>query len=108
MTFHATITNIALNRLRAATGVAGILESGLASNKLSRENALRMIAFCNLVVTQAPNQKEEERLWVTLRQGLARIAFILQEHDPLGLKDELRAHLPEEMFTQQPRHHDNP
>ncbi len=89
MTYQKTVSDAALNRLRAAAGVVGIIESGLASERLTRENALRMLAFCNSVVIQTATQKEEERLLATLRQGLTRISLALSQHDPLGLRDEL-------------------
>jgi len=97
MNHQTNTTTLALNRLRAATGIIGIVETGLNADKLSRKNALKMIDFCKWVATQNATEKEEERLLTSLQQGLARIAEVLSQHDPLELKNEVAELLPQEM-----------
>ncbi len=69
--------------------MTGILASGLTENKLSRENALRMIELCKSAALQSATQKEEERLLAATKEGLVHIASLLAKDDPLDLLDSL-------------------
>ena len=63
----------ALNRLRAATALIPIIESGLADSRISVERAALMAAFCEWAAENPPDDPEAARLARAVADGLQRI-----------------------------------
>ena len=63
----------ALNRLRAATALIPIIESGLADSRISIERAVLMASFCEWTTENPPDDPEAARLAKTVGNGLKRI-----------------------------------
>jgi hypothetical protein len=70
-----------LNRLRAASALIPIIESGLAEGKLTVERATLMASFCNLALTAKPEDAEQVRLAEQIARGLEglRVKFAMAE-----------------------------
>jgi hypothetical protein len=67
-----------LNRLRAASALIPIIESGVADSKLSIERASLMASFCEWVVNRDPQGAEEVKLAEAVVDGLARLRTTLR------------------------------
>ena len=67
----------ALNRLRAATALIPIIESGLADSRISAERAALMAAFCEWATENPPEDAEAARLARSVADGLQRIKLRL-------------------------------
>ena len=67
----------ALNRLRAATALIPIIESGLAASRLSAERAALMTSFCEWAAENPPDDPEAARLARAVDDGLQRIKLSL-------------------------------
>lgn len=62
-----------LNRLRAASALIPIIESGLAEGKLSIERATLMGAFCDWASKLTPEDSDQVRLVEQIDEGLERL-----------------------------------
>lgn len=67
----------ALNRLRAATALIPIIESGLADSRISVERAALMAAFCEWAAENPPDDPEAARLAGAVADGLQPIKLRL-------------------------------
>ncbi|MEF8706560.1 MAG: hypothetical protein V5B07_09005 [Candidatus Accumulibacter sp. UW27] len=67
----------ALNRLRAATALIPIIESGLADSRISAERAALMAAFCEWATENPPEDPEAAKLARAVADGLQRIQLRL-------------------------------
>lgn len=67
----------ALNRLRAATALIPIIESGLADSRISVERAALMAAFCEWAAESPPDDPDAARLARAVADGLQRIKLRL-------------------------------
>ncbi|QKS29596.1 MAG: hypothetical protein HT579_12175 [Candidatus Accumulibacter similis] len=67
----------ALNRLRAASALIPIIESGLADSRISVERAALMAAFCEWAAENPPDDPEAARLAESVTDGLQRIRLML-------------------------------
>ena len=62
-----------LNRLRAASALIPIIESGLAEGKLSIERAMLMGSFCEWASKVTPEDSDQGRLVEQIAEGLERL-----------------------------------
>ena len=67
----------ALNRLRAATALIPIIESGLADSRISAERAALMASFCEWATENPPDDPEAAKLARSVADGLQRIKLRL-------------------------------
>lgn len=67
----------ALNRLRAASALIPIIESGLAESRISVDRAALMAAFCEWAAENPPDDPEAARLARAAADGLQRIKLRL-------------------------------
>ncbi|WP_374691314.1 hypothetical protein [Accumulibacter sp.] len=63
----------ALNRLRAASALIPIIESGLADSRISVDRAALMASFCEWAAESPPDDPETARLARSVADGLQRI-----------------------------------
>ncbi|HCN68520.1 MAG TPA: hypothetical protein DIT03_09685 [Candidatus Accumulibacter sp.] len=63
----------ALNRLRAASDLIPIIESGLADSRISVDRAALMASFCEWAAENPPDDPEAARLARAVADGLQRI-----------------------------------
>lgn len=67
----------ALNRLRAASALIPIIESGLTDSRISVDRAALMAAFCEWAAENPPDDPEAARLARSVTDGLQRIRLRL-------------------------------
>ena len=67
----------ALNRLRAATALIPLIESGLADSRISADRAALMASFCEWATQNPPDDPEAARLARSVADGLQRIKLRL-------------------------------
>ena len=67
----------ALNRLRAATALIPIIESGLAASRISAERAALMASFCEWATENSLDDPEAAKLARSVADGLQRIKLRL-------------------------------
>ena len=67
----------ALNRLRAATALIPIIESGLADSRISTERAALMASFCEWATENPLDDPEAAQLARSVADGLQRIKLRL-------------------------------
>jgi len=63
----------ALNRLRAASALTPITDSGLADSRISVDRAALMASFCEWAAENPPDDPEAARLARAVADGLQRI-----------------------------------
>lgn len=61
------------NRLRAASALIPIIESGLHDGKLSEDKAKQMLLFCEWAMNADATDHDEIALKVAIRAGLIRL-----------------------------------
>jgi len=61
------------NRLRAASALIPIIESGLDDGKLSEDKARQMISFCEWAMSNEVTELDEIALKVTILDGMRRL-----------------------------------
>lgn len=62
------------NRLRAASALIPIIESGLDDGKLSEDKARQMICFCEWALGSEASELDEIELKATIREGVIRLS----------------------------------
>lgn len=70
-----------LNRLRAASALIPIIESGLAESKLSAERAALTASFCEWAAEITPSDPEESKLSESIFRGVERLKLRFAESD---------------------------
>lgn len=74
-----------LNRLRAATGLIPIIESGLRDGKLSTERAAFMASFCEWALTVTPSDDDGLRLAEAVVKGLQRLRLQMETASKMAI-----------------------
>jgi hypothetical protein len=70
-----------INRLRAASALIPIIESGLLDSRLSVERGALMASFCEWAVEKQPDDPEVVKLAETVGNGVKRIKVALSSPD---------------------------
>lgn len=70
------------NRLRAASALIPIIESGLEDGKLSEDKARQMISFCEWAMSSEATELDEIELKATIRDGVLRLIARLNTEAP--------------------------
>lgn len=74
-----------LNRLRAATGLIPIIESGLADGNLAFERAALMASFCEWACQCSTDDPEQKLMVEIVNDGLRRVRAKMAISSPIAV-----------------------